>query len=356
MIDFTPTPANAQENHAQYISLELAKGFWYDLIHEWGATRPSGTVLFDTSFFTASEVTYDAEIGVSGIDYIIARKYFGVNGIPIKYLLKHKVLILYNESFKSSGFVDVGGVSYPEILTAMDAGINVWANWRNAGPVQPGSVTSVDISASFDFRLYFGVMGWTYSAWFGKAFEPFVPPELMKRNEDFVGTYSINEAAWPSLDIDTSFLHTRLGWHTTLTFLDTFFYEPSLGWRDTIAAVPEVNWCSRAPGTEVMYLYKSKYGPGFEDDYEGAPVGHRLESNFFRSVHFNFTMLTIEELQAQKITNSVLDWLYETALNSSTVQENRYEDAPNKISLDDARSRYEQRMIDQAEERAISGN
>ena len=99
-----------------------------------------------------------------------------------------------------------------------------------------------------------------------------------------------------------------------------------------------------------MYLYKSKYGtshptPGYE--YEGAPVGHRFESNLFRTVHFNFTLLTIDAQQAQLISNEVLNWLYNPTLSGLVVEENRYEDAVYKISIEDARQNYAKRLLEQ---------
>ena len=349
VIDFTEINA-ATELHAQYPKIDTAKSFWYNIIHRWGATRGGDPVIFDTAVFTQSQVPDPAQYGKTGIDYIVAKRFS--SGIPIKYLLKHKVLILYNESHVASGFVGNATVNFPEILQAMDAGINVWACWRNPFNVDAGGAQFIPaIPAPNQYARYFGVLSMSYSGWFSNAFDLNKPLSEMVRNEDFIGTYSIDESQWPSLAIDTTLLHRRLEWHDVIAN----FYIPWLGWRDSLAALPEVNWASRAPGTEVMYLYKSKYGSNDRYDYEGSPVGHRFESNLFRTVHFNFTLLTMDSLQAQAISNSVLDWLYETALTSSTVQEDRYKDAKTQFSIDEARRQYELRLIDQEQLRQNSG-
>ena len=354
VIDFTPLKTS--ENYVQYPHIDTAKSFWHNLIHRWAAAnRPNDTSFkFDTSVFTFAQVGNTREAGKTGIDYIITTRY--PNGIPIKYLLKHKLLILYNDSHEASGFIQ-NTVQFPEILSAMDAGINVWATWRNPLLVNATQPTFIPaLPASSQYSRYFGVLSMSYTGWYANANLgfPFVDSAFKSnRVEDFKGTYSIDESTWPSLDIDTSLLHTRYLWRDDITQYP--YSQPWFHWIDTIAALPEVNWASRAPGTEVMYLYKSVYGADDQFGYEGAPVGHRFESNLFKTVHFNFTLLAIDSLQAQSISNSVLNWLYNENLNSSSVKENRYPNARNQFSIEEARRQYELRLIDQAQLRENSG-
>ena len=347
VIDFTPR-VSITNNHESYRHIDTAKSFWNNIIHRWGDSAGLN-IVFDTTAFTIKEDSI--LFNKTGIDYIRASLY--TSGIPLEYLLKHKVLILYNENYKSSGFVGSGQVNFPEILSAMDAGINVWAAWRNPLFVFDGDPKPQIIIAPPDYTHYFGVVSMTYSSWFANAVITEIPPEDAPRNEDFIGTYSMDESVWPSLAIDTALLHARLNWHE----IGASFAAPYIKWEDSLAALPEVNWAARSFGTEIMYLYKSKYGatnPVNGLEYEGAPVGHRLQSNLFRSVHFNFTLLTLDSLQAQGIANKVLDWLYDPSLNSSVVEETRYKDAIDQISIEEARQLYDERLIKQAERRLES--
>ncbi len=350
VVDFTAVGSIAQ-NHDRYIHIDTAKAFWYNIITRWGDSS-SYNILFDTAFFTVEE--NPALALKTGIDYIHAVRYN--DGIPLKILLQHKLLILYNENFDKSGFADANRVKYPEILSAMDAGINVWAAWRNPLNVASSDPAFQTIKAPLEYTRYFGVLMMTYSSWFANAFDPTILPANMTRNEDFVGTYSIDESQWPNLVIDTALLHSRLNWHE----YNSSPFKPWIKWEDSLAALPEVNWAARGFGTEVMYLYKSKYGGGGNDpngyEYEGSPVGHRFQSSLFRTVHFNFTLLTIDSLQAQGISNNVLDWLYDPTLSGSVVQDNRYEDALYKISIEDARNNYDERLIEQSLLRQENGN
>ncbi len=323
VLDFTPS------NGIQYANVDSSKAFWYNIIHNW-ADSTGRTIIFDTSEFAPG-------VGLSktGIDYVNPGRY-GVGQIPLSILLKHKVLILNSESYRSSGFTSTNRILYPEILSAMDAGINAWAVWRN--PLS--SVFSKDYQDRLEvpttYTRYLGVDLMTYTGWWANGLFEGI------RNEDFIGTYSIDESQWPNLDIDTTLLHTRLKWGLT-----NFLPE----WNDSLAALPEVNWAARSFGTEVMYLYKSKYGNNnpFRFQFEGSPVGHKFQSNLFRSVHFNFTLLTMNAQQAQEISNNVLDWLYNPALSGTVMREDRYDDAVFKISIEEARQNYGERLIEQAE-------
>ena len=203
-----------------------------------------------------------------------------------------------------------------------------------------------------EIQYYFGVAGQFFSSWafFLHGTHPFNGLEEV-RMEDFIGGYSMDESRWPNLDIDTALLHARYSW----------WYDPfnpiavDHPWIDTIAALGEVNWCQRLYGTEVMYLYKSRYGAnhflGYPYTIEGTPVAHRYETNLFRTVWFQFTPLAIDSLAMQETVSDILDWLYDPTLGTHTVNEKRYPDAATKISIDEARdfliernARYEDQL------------
>lgn len=347
VIDFTGG-SSITSNHAKYKHIDTAKAFWYNIIHNWGA-ETNQDIIFDTTAFTYAEAD-SQQAGKTGIDYIHTPRYSA--GIPLRILLKHKVLILYNENYERSGFAEANSVKYTEILSALDAKINVWAAWRNPLNVDKNGLLFQIVYAPPDYVTYFGVHLMTYSNWFANSFNPRFHPDDLFRNEDFIGAYSIDETEWPPIDIDTALLHTRLSWHPDDEYPVSKF-KPWVQWEDSLAALPEVNWAARSFGTEIMYLYKSKYGANHPTglEYEGSPVGHRFESNLFRTVHFNFTLLTMDSLQAQEISNSVLNWLYDPTLGQTAYSENRYEDAAVRISIDEARQRYDERLIEQAERR-----
>jgi hypothetical protein len=225
---------------------------------------------------------------------------------------------------------------HPEIFQAVDGGVNIWASWRNGVEGDFNSFAAVTpINVPYYYTRYFGVESTVYSAWMKHAWG-MIDGMGKVRIEDFVGTYSLDDENWPPLDVDSERLRTLYGWDYVIPFVDS------------IAAYPEVNWCERSFGTEVMYLYKSLYGSdhpfGYFYSYDGAPVGHRFRTNLFRSVHFNFTLIPIDSAQAQEISNNVLSWLWpgeiaedSVASKASVVTEDRYRDAPVHISLEEAR-------------------
>ncbi len=336
VLDFSPV---RPPNMTSYQRLDTAKAYWYNTISSWLVSEGNDTsnVNFDTSRM------FPGTINASAQDYIRVFDY--QSGIPISFLLKHKIIVLYSESFMNPGFVISGRVKYPEIFQAMDAGVNIWATWRApiAGDFSTPGLLNVIIPNLYTH--YLGVAGMVFSSWIGYA-TGIVPNAPEARIEDFVGTYSLDVTKWPDLMIDTDLLHYRLIW-------DSIFYGDKLKWYDSIAALPEVDWSMRSYGTEVMYLYRSKYGAKHPVsqvlNFDGAPVGHRYQTNLFKSVHFNFTMLTIDSVNGQILANSVLSWLYPADLGVSgadAVSENRYPEASVNIRIEEAREVHKQRLED----------
>ncbi|MFQ5498822.1 MAG: hypothetical protein ACE5FH_04040 [Candidatus Zixiibacteriota bacterium] len=272
-------------------------------------------------------------------------------GPPLRSLLQHKVIILYSDMGTESNF------EHSNIFKAIEGGVNAWMTMRApifGGPQTPpnfGNPMGVGIPVCGDankqtqnYCTYFGVVSTVYSGWFCTAIAGELPGPCLNqfRLEDFVGTFSMDQSRWPDLTIDSANLHQRYNWHI-LGPRDANFVH-LYGWEPEIAALPEVNWSvRRTPGTEAMYLYKSLYGSdhplGFIFTFEGSPVAHRFSNGVYRTVHFNFTPLGMEDANMQVVTNDVLDWLYDADLSAAPTRI-RYPDAQYKVSLQSEREQY----------------
>jgi len=326
---------------------EVRTAYWVDAINNW---KPD--VDFDTTGIGGNT-------GGEGIspDYIdVARRL----KVPLVMLLKHKVVILYDDRISGWNF---GSYSH-NVYTAIDAGVNVWATWRV--PLEP-NVSRHDFTIPPLYTDYFGVSRMVYSGWYVAAACPCLTiPDSLKqcvpaRIEDFIGAYAIDSLEWPNLTIDTALLHNRFQWSHATKYDSCLSYIPSktaFPYLPPSPAFPEVNWSVRAPRrpTEVLYLYKSVYGSDHPEgdlyNMEGNPVAHRLSTTQFRTVHFNFTPLPIQQDSMQKVVNKVLDWLYPSDLSSPT-SKIRYPDAPVRLSVSQARERYWQRCEELAREKEM---
>ncbi|UCG60729.1 MAG: hypothetical protein JSV52_10375 [Candidatus Zixiibacteriota bacterium] len=322
VLDFTNTfdPGYGQINMDSTVSMR--KAIFKRFIDGWNDTRaPSEQIDFDT---TGLQRDY-----LVGVDY-------NVNPLPLPKLLQYKLLILYSDHVRMSFFMSGTSVKHNRVFTAIDAGINAWVTQRGLiyGSLMPQPTNPATIPSTISH--YFGVEGIFYSSWaaFLQGSNSFMPEEI--RMEDFIGAYTMDESQWPNIDVDTNLLHRRLTW-----WEDVNPIVKDCPWVADTAALPEVNWCKRRYGTEVMYLYKSMYGPnhflGYPYTIDGTPVAHRLQTNLFRTVWFQFSPSCIKEDQMQLLTNSVLDWLYDPTIGQETVNERRYPDAAVKISIDEAR-------------------
>jgi hypothetical protein len=329
---------------------EVRTAYWVDAINNWGMDAVENWT--DTSFDTTG---IGGNIGGKGIspDYIDVARTLAV---PLVMLLKHKVVILYDDFISGWRFNKYSH----NVYTAIDAGANVWATWRV--PLEP-SADRHEISIPSEYTEYFGVSEMAYSDWFKQAVDPCWGLEGVEpaRVEDFIGAYAIDSLEWPNLTIDTALLHNRFQWPPYASLDSCLGFMPSktaFPYLPPSPAFPEVNWSVRTPRrpTEVLYLYKSAYGSDHPEggiyNMEGNPVAHRLSTTQFRTVHFNFTPLPIQQDSMQKVVNKVLDWLYPSDL-SSPPSKIRYPDAPVKVSISQARERYWQRCEERAREKEM---
>lgn len=235
------------------------------------------------------------------------------NILPLNVLLSHKMVIVVSDD------VIRGVFNTPDIrkkiFTALDAGVSVWMCGRSmiAGdedkPPDGVSVISPgwprdDANPNRHYGYYFGVEYYQHSGW-----DWFALKDPSVRIEDFIGTASLNTTLWPDLSVDTVLLRANYGWGGDLFF----------PYRRDLGALPEVGYMISGFGTEVMHLYKSKFGAQalpepISKSFDGRPVMHRLNRGVYRSVVSLFTPYAMAGLDASggmgKTVKNTLDWMY----------------------------------------------
>ena len=306
--------------------------FWYNTVKKWADAYGDPSLYLDTAKIIASN---------HSPDYYLAG--FEQGFIPISWLLKHKLVIVYNEGITRPEF-DLNALG-GNLYRAIDAGVNVWVTVRclgGDGKNQPYTVKRLD----GNYARYFGASLAIYTGWACHAFGPPATTCPKSRMEDFIGAFA--KAGWPEISVDTARLHYKLRWASPTDVVN----YPSVGWTvgQPNYGLAEVGWSVRTFGTELLYRYKSFYGNAHPlgrsatEDYifEGAPVGHRLNAGLFRTVHLNFTTLVMDTVGAQVLADSVLNWLYDPTLGTSVASfdKPRYPEASLQISVEEARENY----------------
>ncbi|HUV31046.1 MAG TPA: hypothetical protein VMY05_08180 [Acidobacteriota bacterium] len=302
---------------------DSARAYWVRAIDGW--ENSAGTA--------GNSGAYD-----DATDYMIVNVAQGI-GVSLRQMLAHKILILVNDNSYP------GAMANPDfsddIFTAIDAGVNVWMCGRAqffggeaSGPnFEP--MGGAPAGLALNILFYFGIEQFAYSGWEWHILgRPLPLPPV--RIEDFVGALSLEKDIFPNLTVDTAQLHQRYLW------------KDHYPWNSDIAALPEVDWFIRTPGSLAMYLYKSKYGskhflndPNF--DFQGKPVAHRLNRGLFRTVYFMFTPYALADSSMQVTIDAVLDWLYERYATTPPAAP-RYLDAGMPTTVQEVRQRYWERM------------
>jgi hypothetical protein len=352
VIDFTSYPGFSGPTMPDPILQRVP--FWYNAIHRWD---PAVVFEFDT--------TELKNFGTSP-DYLLAHK---SRRVPLMMLLKHKVVILYDDDIKTANFAGINKAA-DNVYTAIDAGVNVWLTMRaslntgQGGQQEPNWIYRVPSK----YTEYFGVTMIPYSGWdcfahgtkeTGGCGSDISPPYgtacPRDRIEDFIGAYALDPTRWPNLDVDTTLLRTRLRWEYQ-AYRTAHDYGPCYAYEPEHPGLPEVDWSARLSTTQALYLYKSSYGSnhprGGNFNMEGNPVALRYNAGLFRTAHFNFTPLVIDSVQMQIVIDSVLNWLSESPPSSPT-SAIRYPDAPVKMSVSEARERYWRRVEEQAKKEGL---
>ncbi|MCX6835051.1 MAG: hypothetical protein NTW07_07955 [candidate division Zixibacteria bacterium] len=277
---------------------ELSGFYWDTAIHNWIEQTGHAQVQFADS-----------------IDVFNVSDYMTDNKM-LYLILKYKVAIMLQDAIQS-GQWSGQQEAVQWTFVALQTGVNVFVNMRvplgnHSAPAAPASV---DIPSA-NYQYFFGVQQYTFPGWGSYVFstQDGIGPEWgygLPRTEDFVGTLSLDEERWPELTIDSARLHEYYEWRGSTVPL----VYPWYGWRSELAALPQVGWVVRTFDTECMYLYKSLYGAehGIIStlSFHGRPVGIRLNRGLFRTVHFLFSPMAMEQVKAQEMVNGVLSWLYD---------------------------------------------
>lgn len=226
------------------------------------------------------------------------------NILPAKMLLQHKAVVLLNDD------VIRGVLTTPEIrqkvIASMGAGTNFWFCGRSllAGDEDkpPSPLNTAALGA---FGPWLGLSNIATSGWDWYALKD---PSV--RIEDFVGAEPIISGGWPTLVVDSGYLHARYRW-------DGYLWFPFI---DSLAALPEVTFFDPVPQAELMYTYKSLYTdhhPILPDSlfFAGKPVAYRLDRDAYRLFMSSFTPYAMAGDSvggaAQVFIDSVLNWLFE---------------------------------------------
>jgi hypothetical protein len=282
-------------------------------------TADDNSALRDTAraYWDRAIDTWIEHSGLSGIahydtarDYVLMSAYSMYN-LMLPLALRYKTVIVFQDASVSGSWYGSGGV-YNNTVSAISCGVNAWVAARVAYGNHPAGAQPAVHIVTETYRHFFGVDRVVFPGWTAGFYTTGDSSGLgLPRLEDFVGAYSQNPSLWPDLAVDTALLHWRYRWEGSID-PPIFPFYPFL---PEIGALPQVGYVVPTEEAEVMYTYKSKYGPIHaitgDSTYEGEPVMLRLDRGTFRTVHSNFTPLSLEETTSQQMVDSVLSWLYE---------------------------------------------
>jgi hypothetical protein len=337
-------------------NLNVSKAYWYDVVKNWAGSDSS--LYLDTARIPGLQ---------HAPDYYEAAKTQAI--VPISWLLKHKIVIAYNECVSQPDFTSIGlGGS---LYKAIDAGVNVWVTARSLGGNGRSQPFRVANPYGGDYTRYFGVSAMIYSGW-GCHATGTSGSCPASRIEDFIGATAYLPG-WPNISVDFNLLGNRIGWALPS---DAGGVYPQFAWVDSCSAstmplnckpvtnygLPEVGWSIRTFGTELLYRYKSYYGSAhprgrgadYDFIFEGAPVAHRFNAGLYRTVHSNFTPLVLDSVSGQIMIDSIFNWLYDPTLGAPTSKV-RYPDAKIQISIAEAQANHRLR-VEEAEALGINQN
>lgn len=323
-------PFNRNQN------IDGARDYWQMAIDNWATTR------------------------TEAIDFDPVKDYIHTTftNVTLGKMLGYKLIIVYNDG-SAPAQISSFGTNLPfaeDLWTAIDAGVNVWGCWRS--PLIGGSGASVapnfNLTPSADYTRYFGVSRMVYSGWTYHCTPP--PGGDSVRIEDFISALSLKSGeGWPDVAIDTNNLRDRYTWLPLSTRGGVFAWDVPARFKldpNQKKALPEVDWSVRIFGTEPLYLYGSSFGPshplGADYTFDGAPVAIRYETNLYRTAHFNFTPLGMDDATMQIVIDSVLNWLYDPTLGQPT-SSTRYPGARVTIDPQEVRTNFERRQANRAE-------
>ncbi len=259
----------------------------------------------------------------------------GIGSVNLREILKHKIIIVVKDNAGSGNLI----MTSPEMLAVVDgidAGMSCWSILR--APFQSFYQTSIPEMTSIptSYEAHFGIEGMVHTAWWGNVTDAGPLGYDMKRTEDFIGAWALGseDNDWPNSDnlpylpIDLELLPTNYYWYWFANLWPPDAYPLHFPYyingtdEPIIGAYPEVGYVQRSPLTEPLYLYHSKYGqrtPRLVDSvgikvgniakFEGGVVAVAYETPLFKTSHFSFNMLAMDQDSAQVVFNNMMDWL-----------------------------------------------
>lgn len=268
----------------------------------------------------------------------------GLDQVPLRDLLKHKVVLLYKDDpFQS---IPTDTRTWRSILRFMNSGGSVWTMAR-----APFGEALKDIDFAYSvpvnpvYRLYFSIDSIFFSGWQGinndhvddsMAILGGQPIDLPYRDkfyriEDFIGGDAItgNAVGVPDVYIDTALVKQRYIYQVWDPPEKVFYYP--YPYIDTIPALPEVGAIEplKLPGYQSLYLYTSRYHYRVENgqivesftgrvpkyvtdwsmDFQGRICAMAFETQIFKTSHFQFPLMAMDQTSAQQVFNKMMDWL-----------------------------------------------
>jgi hypothetical protein len=304
--------------------------------------------------------------------------------VPLREILKHKVIIVIKDHVQDQLNLTGGGASpsgLPELVSVIDglnAGMSCWSMGRDAfGSIPDPFIPGFSTQLSDAYRNYFGVLRIFIEGWSAANRNDDIGIyQMARRNENFIGADVVSEfaGAYPPLVIDTNLLESRYTWGDprppgllNYPFRFPGWCMPDVGGQIIVGALPEVGFVEKSPSSAVraIYLYKSLYRPvgdtsaessdltevgtykeyeiptgdcfsltpylnvGTYIAYKGRVVALYTDAYYFRTSHFSFSLLPMDSIAAKQVFNSMMDSLYASPLIAQTGKMA----APNSMSM-----------------------
>ncbi len=338
------------------------KSAYAALVSKWipGSVGPDGSYGFDTGSFDPCNddsllippsarnpsgcVTQGILAMSTSPDFLELPTSQGTFTVRLRDILKHKVIIYSKETLQRDfGFAAEGGDPNQFLVQGILSGNNYWMLMRS--PFQQFTSISLEIIQALAPYMYgitptgqglplryaqlFGIQGGFEPSWYGMAVsrnadqsDPVIDQLKAVRGEDFIGAVPselVSSADFPPLSVDPVRLETMLTWLDTTTCSDDKGNLKHYPFMDSIAALPDVGFTipTTSAGTETLYLYKSRFGEAKYPfwnltfgDMQGTVVAVRRDGGFFRTSHWQFTPLTMDQDSFQPAFNTMMDWLF----------------------------------------------
>jgi len=316
----------------------LVKRFYGELVESWAGpgtfdfstdmedirfTFPSGSSCrLKYGTYQASQDYYPI-INISGCDN------YGISPVTLRDMLKHKIVLIIKDN--PGGELIMENDVLLAVIDGLNAGMSAWSMVR--GPFMPpasgsyvDTVTWQPVPASY--QQYFGVINMRFQGWQGAIMDPDAS-KAGSRIEDFVGadplTDDIDNIVLPEMTIDTTLLEENYLWIPGSGYGQYDYRCPDPDnppGEILIGALPEVGYVEKYLFATARYLYVSKYGNetpfmieqcnrdvGIWEKANGSVVGITYNTGLFRTAHYSFGLLPMEETGAQECFNNMMDWL-----------------------------------------------